>query len=162
MSFDTIPRHGPNHPTTKRADQTKKETPMKYRHELAEEFLKQLPATAPEHEIAAAIAYYFIANHGGAPQIVLTINHNAKAARCPVRIDKPGIKRSSFTARVKDAHSWIVGALLRGYEVTAVTTRHGPVTKSIASVKRSLEFEEKMKLYRAGHQGVDDGDDIPF
>lgn len=139
---------------------------MKYRHEIAEEAVAALAAANTDLEIATALAGVFAA-HARGPTINVSINHNAKAALCPLRIDAPGVKRSSVTLRVRDeAIPWMIEAFQRGYEVTSSTMR-GIETASVAAVRREIDAQARMAAYRAERaakveSGEDPDDDIPF
>jgi hypothetical protein len=134
---------------------------VKYRHEIEEAAVKALTIESTDQEIAAALAGYLLA--GTRYPLKLSLNHNAKVAPCPVRIDRPGVKQSSVTIiKPTAARMWIIDALMRGYEVTA-TTQLGPETKSIADVKRSIESKQRMDSWRARvAAGEEDEDEIPF
>ncbi len=130
---------------------------MKYRHEIAEAAVEALTAASTDHQIVIALTDLLLA--GQPLPLRLTLNHNAKAAPCPVLIDKPGVKVSSVTLHdVVRARNWISEALLRGYGV-ACGTRKDLELRTIADVKRSIEFRERMATWRAA--GIDD-DFIPF
>jgi hypothetical protein len=127
---------------------------IKYRHELTKDALAALTAQASDTDIAQAIADYLLAARP-AP-FLLNLNHNAKAAPCPLRIDRPGIKASSYTCgALREAHTWIMDALLRGYEVSEGKGMNERGPCSIASEKRSIE-------YRGRRPMLSDDDEIPF
>lgn len=136
---------------------------MKYRHEIAQDVIDALTAESTDVFIAQALANYFMC--GLRLPARFDINHNAKAALCPIYIDKPGVKRSSATfTDATTARSWIIDALIRAYEVTGMTFR-GIETKSIAAVRRRIKSEADMAAYRARqqtHPQSTEDDDIPF
>lgn len=136
---------------------------MQYRHEIAEAAVEALTAADTDPTIAMALADYLLA--GVCYPIKLSLNHNAKAAPCPVRIDRPGLKQSSVTLTAADtARMWIIDALSRGYEVTT-TTQRGQETKSIAAIRKTIAWKQEMAEWRAkrGAGGAyDDDDQIPF
>src|SRR4051812_5122236 len=63
---------------------------MDYAHEKAEAVVKALTTESSDTEIVTALANYLLV--GKATPITMSINHNAKAAPCPLRIDRPGAK----------------------------------------------------------------------
>lgn len=134
---------------------------MEYAHEKAEAVVKALTTESSDTEIVEALASYLLV--GKVPPITMSINHNAKAAPCPLRIDRPGAKSSSVTiTSTAAARSWVIEALLRGYEVQ-VGTRRGQEIRSLANEKRSIAYRKEMAEYharRAADPSLDD--DIPF
>lgn len=142
---------------------------MKYAHEKADDALKALTAAATDAEIAALLTTYLMV--GKSAPIVFAINHNAKAAPCPVRIDKPmGDKRCSVALRNPvEARAWCIDALIRGYEVSCGTQR-GQESRSIAGERRSIQHRADMDAYHAkraaakaaGGPFADLDDEIPF
>ncbi len=140
---------------------------MEYAHEKAEKALDALTATATNADIAHALATYLMV--GKHAPIVFTINHNAKAAPCPVKIDKAhGAKRCSVALRNPvEALSWCINALLHGYEISCGTQR-GQETRSIADVRRKIAHHADMIAYKAERARLkaaglpDPDDDIPF
>ncbi len=134
---------------------------MKYRHEIAEEAVEALTPRATEIEIASTLAEYFLATM--IPPFKLSINHNARATRCPIRIDQPGVKKSSvLISTTPDARVWLIEALTHHYEVTG-RTRNGVETRSVAITKSHIEHEQRMAEYRVNRAANPElDDDIPF
>ena len=140
---------------------------MDYAHEKAANALKELTSTSTDHDIAHKLAMYLLV--GKHAPFVFTINHNAKAAPCPVKIDKPmGAKRCMVAIRSpQEALNWCTDALMRGYEVSCGTQR-GQETQSITAQRRDIEWRAKMIAYKAERTrlkeaGLPDPEDtIPF
>lgn len=137
---------------------------VEYRHELAEAAVKALDDSATDHDIADALADMMLV--GKPLPLRLTLNHNAKAAPCPMLIDKPGTKSSSVTMRTKDpARIWIIDALKRGYGVACGWERN-PQLRTISATRLSIQHRRTMdewhKRRAAGGTDDDDSDPIPF
>lgn len=133
-----------------------------YPHERAAAAVAALTSDATNQQIAETLATYLLV--AKTPPITLSINHNAKAAPCPLLIDRPGAKSSSVTLRnVAQARAWVIDALLRGYEVTC-GTRRGQESRSIASEQRAIAYRKEMDAWRAKRAaaGPDIDDEIPF
>jgi hypothetical protein len=135
---------------------------MKYIHEQIDDEIKALTSEATDSHIATLLSRYY--TEGRAAPFTFSINHNAKAAPCPIHIDKPGMKASFATLRdAKAAAAWLVEAFTRGYEVTGTSFR-GQETRSIAGERRRQSYNKQMEVYRAAGRfaNPDLDDDIPF
>lgn len=132
---------------------------MDYTHEKVEASIAALTSAASDQEIAALLADYFTRGRPG--PFTLTINHNGKVSPCPLRIDRVMTKGCVVTLRDRAAHTWIIDALTRGYEVSCMTMR-GHETRSIAIERSSIEHRLRMAAYRAKRQAGELDDDIPF
>ncbi len=140
---------------------------MEYAHEKAEAALKALRSDATDIDIVQTLtAYLMVGKH--AP-FVFKINHNAKAAPCPLIVHKVhGMKHCSVALRNPDeARNWCINALMRGYEVSCGTQR-GEEVRSLARERDSIRHRIAMDDYRtkraaAKARGEPDPDDeIPF
>lgn len=134
-----------------------------FAHERTIKAVDALARDATDQQIAGALADYFLV--GKLAPVTASINHNAKASPCPVLITRPGAKSSGVTHHnLAVARTWIVEALIRGYEVSC-TTMHGHETRSIAKVRSSIDHAERMAAYRAKRAlepKADYDDEIPF
>lgn len=135
---------------------------MSYVHERAQAALDKLTRDASDTEIATCIAEYMLA--GQRPPHSLTINHNGKVSPCPVRIDKAGAKKCFVTHyNTVEARTWMIDALLRGYEISTGTMR-GHETQSVAQQRGAIDYRIRMQEWRekraAGGSEIDD--EIPF
>jgi hypothetical protein len=127
---------------------------VKYRHEIADDVVEALTAEATDYDIAHALADLLLA--GQTPPLTLVLNHNSKAAPCPVRIDKPGIKSSSVVIhKIPEARIWIVDALTRGYGVCCGARRDLEL-RTIAGVRQSITYRGRAR------PRVEDDDEISF
>lgn len=131
-----------------------------YTHERIDKALDALEANATDREIADLLGDYF--THGRPGPFDLSINHLAKLAPCPLRIDRAGAK-ACFVKLPKaiEAKIWIVNALIRAYEVTGTTWR-GVETRSIAGVRRSIASRAASVAWRARVKAGEIDDEVPF
>lgn len=131
-----------------------------YAHEKIDKALDELTDKATDRDIANLLGDYF--THGRPGPFDLSINHLAKLAPCPMRIDRAGAK-ACFVKIIKatEAKNWIVNALIRSYEVTGVT-RLGVETRSIAGIRRSIASRAATVAWRARVKAGEADDDIPF
>lgn len=128
-------------------------------HEKAQEKLDALTVESGDMEIAEALAGWLVC--GKQSPVQLSINHNAKAAPCPVRIDRAGAKKCTVTIKdIEHARMWALDALTRGYEISCQTMA-GHETRSIHAERSRIRHALKMAEYRA-KRGDDLDDEIPF